>query len=94
VRPEYERTEFCGTSANSLLQPFRDPGVDLSTVFRRTDVTLAVGQQTTDVKGGDVRYTQPSVDRNGDEIREILPDPLVPVVCRQPRFRLVVVRFS
>src|SRR5260370_663430 len=79
---------------NSLLQPFRDPGEDLAPVFRCTDVTLAVWEQTVDVKGGDVRYPQPGVDRNGDEIREILPGPLVLVIRREPGFRWVVVCLS
>jgi hypothetical protein len=65
VRAEYQRAKICGANANSLLQPFGDPGVDLAAVFRCADVTLAIGEQTLDVKGGDVRYTQPGIDRNG-----------------------------
>ena len=82
VLAKNEAAVFLSALANPLLEPFRDPGIDLSAVFRRPDMTLAICQQATNMEGAHIRYSKTRVEGYRDEIGEILAVPSVSIIGR------------
>src|ERR1700728_1793903 len=75
--PEDMVAVFLGPFSNAVLKPLRYPCVNVRAGLGRTDPNFTVRQHSVETKQRYVRYTKASVDRERDEIGNIVAIPFV-----------------